>query len=88
MSFIHQARDAAYVCLDRPKRERLKAATDHLHDVFGRFTISCSEADMIDLVGAWTRVKWALDALPPMPEHGPAGGKAPLPKKEKLTNAA
>jgi hypothetical protein len=88
VSLIKQARDAAYVCTDYQKRERLKRATDDLHDAFGRFTASCSKEDMIDLVGAWTRVTWALDALPPLPGAGPNGGRAPLPRHEKLTDAA
>ncbi len=82
MSFIKQARDAARSCTDRAKRERLQACTDDLHDVFGRFTTSCSKDDMVEMVGAWTRVTWALDAIPPLPEHGPAGGKVAVPKAE------
>ncbi len=82
MSFIKQARDAARSCTDREKRERLQACTDDLHDAFGRFTTSCEKADLVDVVSAWTRVTWALDALPPLPEHGPAGGKAAVPKEK------
>lgn len=82
MNFIKQARDAARACTDRAKRERLQACTDDLHAAFGRFTVSCGKQDMLDLVGSWTRVAWALDALPPVPEHGPAGGKVAVPKAE------
>ncbi len=82
MSFIKHARDAARICTDRQKRETLNRCTDDLHDVFGRFVVSCSKQDMLELVGAWTRVVWALEALPPLPEHSPAGGKVAVPKSE------
>ncbi len=82
MSFIKQARDAAKLCTHREKRKVLERCTDELHDAFGRFTVSCSKDDIVALVGAWTRVTWALDALPPLPEHGPAGGKVAVPKSE------
>lgn len=87
-NFIRQAREAARRCPDRAKREALQRCTDDLHDVFGRFTTSCSKADMVELVGAWTRVAWAIEALPPVPEHGPGGAKQRTPDKGKLTNAA
>ncbi len=87
MSLLKEATEAARYCTDLVKRAALIYYTDCLRDVYGRFTISCSRADMSELVGAWTRVLLALNALDPLPEHGPNGGRAPIPKKD-LTNVA
>ncbi len=87
MSLLKEATDAARACTDARKRKALQERTDELRDAFGRFTISCNRADMLDLVATWSRVILALNSLPPLPEHGPNGGRAPVPK-EALTNAA
>ncbi len=87
MSLLKEATEAARACSDTRKRKALQERTDELRDAFGRFTISCNREDMAYLVAAWSRVILALNSLPPLPEHGPNGGRMAAPK-EALTNAA
>ncbi len=82
-NLIREARAAALVCTDYTKRVTLQRVTDELHDVFGRFTVSCSRADMSDLVAAWTRVILALNDLPVLID--PGGGRRPVAIQGKLT---
>jgi hypothetical protein len=84
MSLIKDARIAAMYCVDHIKRRVLIERTDELQNIFGLFTVSCDQADMEQLVGAWTRVVIAMKNLPPLPEHGPKGGRQPLPTKNKV----
>ncbi len=83
MNLIKEARNAALFCNDYTKRVTLQRVTDELHDVFGRFTVSCSREDMTDLVAAWTRVILALNDLPVLVD--PDGGRRPVAIHGKLT---
>lgn len=87
MNLLREAREAAVKCPDLTKRRILRERTDALQDILGQFAISVSREDMLTLVGAWSRVIIALDALPPLPEHGPKGGRQSIPAKKKSVEA-
>lgn len=84
MNFIKHARELAALCPDPVKKKNLRNCADDLHDVFGRFAVSCDKDDMQALVGAWTRTAIAILLLPPLPEHRPDGGRL----RKPLTDAA
>ena len=88
-SFLKHAREVARHCKDKFPKLILMERTDDLQNVYSRFTVSCSCDDMEALVGAWTRVALAVNAIQQLGDDNPNGGSMPVPKPlEELTAVA
>ena len=74
-SVFKEARDIALHCKDARKRAWLRSACDECKEVFDRFTISASVADMELLVCMWTRLLTAIAAVAPLTPPDPPAGR-------------
>lgn len=86
---FREARTIANHCLFRERRDDLRLKTDECKEVFDRFNISASREDFQELVGRWTRMLVAMDAVGPYVGPPPErGGHMPVPREEERANAA
>lgn len=77
---FREAREIARWCIFPERRDLLRARTDECKEVFDRFNLSASREDFQELVGVWTRMLQAMDAVGPFVNNpAPCGGKMPVP---------
>lgn len=71
---FREARTIALYCIFPERRDALRARVDECKEVFDRFNISASREDFQELVGAWTRMLLAMDAVGPYVKPPPVTG--------------
>lgn len=78
---FREARTIAQYCIFPERRAILRQRVDECKEVFDRFNISASREDFQELVGKWTRMLQAMDAVGPfVGGPPPQGGALPIPK--------
>jgi len=81
---FREAREIARHCILPERRDALRARTDECKEVFDRFNVSASREDFQELVGRWTRMLQAMDAVGPYIGPPPErGGRMSAPLTEK-----
>jgi hypothetical protein len=79
-NIFREARAIASHCIFPQRRDILRQRIDECKEVFDRFNISASREDFQELVGLWTRMLQAMDAVGPyIGGPSPGGGKMPIP---------
>lgn len=81
-SVFKEARAVIQSCTDKPRRDILRDRVDSCKEVFDRFAISASRSDMVELIGSWTRMLQAIDAVAPLGGDDTPAGRVPVPKRE------
>jgi hypothetical protein len=77
---FREARAIASHCIFPSRRDILRQRVDECKEVFDRFNISASREDFTELVGRWTRMLQAMDAVGPyIGGPAPGGGRLPVP---------
>ncbi len=80
---FREARLIARHCIFPERRQQLNDAVDACKAVFDRFNVSASRADFQELVGLWTKMLIAMDAVGPWVGPPPVtGGRLPVPAQQ------
>lgn len=82
-SVFKEARAIIQSCTDKPRRDILRDRVDECKEVFDRFAISASKDDMVELIGTWTRMLQAIDAVAPLGGDSSPAGRLSAPKQSK-----
>ena len=86
ISIFREANAIAQTCPDKVRRDILRERATACRIAYDVLCIVPTRAHMQDLVGTWTRMQQAIDAISPLGDDNPNGGRLSLPAPTEELN--